>query len=159
MRSQVDATYTDFAKAFDKVSHRALLAKLNWKKSYLHHRLYRVNINGKFSDSYLATYGIPKGSAMEPMLLIIGESETLQIVVSYIPHNGSYKLYKVHLENITDIYNNLQDHQHICVLGDLSLIFNHPSFGLRIRSITLHCQATYINQTRFFSPMIFSVWA
>jgi len=91
--------------------------------------------------------------------LIIGESETLQIVVSYIPHNGSYKLYKVHLENITDIYNNLQDHQHICVLGDLSLIFNHPSFGLRIRSITLHCQATYINQTRFFSPMIFSVWA
>jgi len=71
MRSQVDATYTDFAKAFDKVSHRALLAKLNWKKSYLHHRLYRVNINGKFSDSYLATYGIPKGSAMEPMLFII----------------------------------------------------------------------------------------
>jgi len=40
---------------------------------------------------------------------IIGESETLQIVVSYIPPNGSYKLYKAHLENITDIYNNLQD--------------------------------------------------
>nr|XP_036677410.1 uncharacterized protein LOC118878515 [Drosophila suzukii] len=49
---------------------------------------------------------------------IIGESESLQIVVSYIPPNGSYKLYK---ENITDIYSNLQDHQHLCVIGDLNL--------------------------------------
>jgi len=54
---------------------------------------------------------------------IIGESETLQIVVSYIPPNGSYKLYKTHLENITDIYNNLQNHQHICVIGDFNLSF------------------------------------
>jgi len=59
---------------------------------------------------------------------IIGESETLQTVVSYIPPNGSYKLYKDHLENITDIYNNLQDHQHICVIGDFnlsSLVWSH----------------------------------
>jgi len=73
--------YTDFAKAFDKVSHSALLAKLarlgihsgllNWIKSYLHHRLYRVNINGKFSDSCLATSGLPQGSAMGPLLFII----------------------------------------------------------------------------------------
>jgi len=81
MRSQVDAIYTDFAKAFDKVSHSALLAKLarlgihsallNWIKSYLHHRFYRVNINGKFSDFYLATSGLPQGSAMGPLLFII----------------------------------------------------------------------------------------
>jgi len=77
MRSQFDATYTEFAKAFDKVSHSALLAKLvllgihstvlNWIKSYLHHRLYRVNINGKFSDSS----GLPQRSAMGPLLFII----------------------------------------------------------------------------------------
>jgi len=35
---------------------------------------------------------------------IIGESETLQTVGSYILPNGLYKLYKAHLENITDIY-------------------------------------------------------
>jgi len=74
MRSQVDAINTDFAKAFDKGSHSALLAKLarlgihsallNWIKSYLHYRLYRVNINRKFSDSYLATSGLPQGSDM-----------------------------------------------------------------------------------------------
>jgi len=39
-----------------------------------------------------------------------------------------------------------------------TLIYYFP-FGLRIRNITLHCQATYINQTRFFSSMKFSVWA
>nr|XP_036675066.1 uncharacterized protein LOC118878038 isoform X1 [Drosophila suzukii] len=52
---------------------------------------------------------------------IIGESATLEIVVSYIPRNGSYKLYKDHLENITDFYNNLQDHHHICVIGDFNI--------------------------------------
>jgi len=53
---------------------------------------------------------------------IIGESETLQTVGSYILPNGLYKLYKAHLENITDIYNNLQDHQHIFVIGDFNLL-------------------------------------
>jgi len=81
MRSQVDAINTDFAKAFDKGSLSALLAKLarlgihsallNWIKSYLHYRLYRVNINRKFSDSYLATCGLPQGSDMGPLLFII----------------------------------------------------------------------------------------
>jgi len=51
----------------------------------------------------------------------IEELETLQIVVSYILPNRLYKLYKAHLENITDIYNNLQDRQHICVIGDINL--------------------------------------
>jgi len=41
----------------------------------------------------------------------------------------------------------------------LETLIYHPSFGLRIRSITLHCQATYINHTRFFSSMIFSVYS
>jgi len=81
MRSQVDVIYTDFSKAFDKVSHSALLAKLvrlaihsallNWIKSYLHHRLYRVNINGKILETYLASSGLPQGSAMGPLLFII----------------------------------------------------------------------------------------
>jgi len=52
---------------------------------------------------------------------IIGESETLQIVESYIQPNGSYKLYKACLENITDVYNNLQGHQLSCVIGDFNL--------------------------------------
>jgi len=46
-------------------------ALLNWIKSYLHHRLCRVNINGKFSDPYLATSGLPQGSAIGPLLFII----------------------------------------------------------------------------------------
>jgi len=70
---QVDVVYTDFAKAFDKVSHNALLAKLqklgflssilNWFKSYLDGRIYRVECNGIFSNPYVATSGLPQGSA------------------------------------------------------------------------------------------------
>ncbi|XP_041451928.1 uncharacterized protein LOC121405332 [Drosophila obscura] len=70
--SQVDVTYTDFAKAFDKVSHCALEAKLHrlgihssmlcWFMSYLEQREYVVLVNGKQSDPYLATSG-PGGFA------------------------------------------------------------------------------------------------
>jgi len=61
----VDVVYTDFAKAFVKVSHNALLEKLqksgfhssilNWFKSYLDDRIYRVECSGVFSSLYVAT--------------------------------------------------------------------------------------------------------
>lgn len=78
---QVDVVYTDFAKAFDKVCHNALLAKLkkigfhsfilNWIRSYLNGRMYRVECNSYFSSPYLATSGLPQGSALGPLLFIL----------------------------------------------------------------------------------------
>jgi len=57
---QIDAIYTDFAKAFDKVSHTKLLMKLksygitqeiiNWIQNFLIHRRHCVKVNGKSSD-------------------------------------------------------------------------------------------------------------
>ncbi len=56
----MDLVYLDFAKAFDSVSHRFLLAKLkasgidgavlNWIKSYLSDRSYQVQIDGILSE-------------------------------------------------------------------------------------------------------------
>ncbi len=58
--SPPDLVYLNFAKAFDSVSHRFLLAKLkssatdgavpNWIKSYLSNRLYQVQIDGVLSE-------------------------------------------------------------------------------------------------------------
>ncbi len=52
----VDLVYLDFAKAFDSLNHRFLLAKvkssgtdgavLNWIKFYLSYRSYQVHIDG-----------------------------------------------------------------------------------------------------------------
>ena len=55
-----DTFYMDFQKAFDKVQHKRLLAKLsshrisgnmiNWIESFLVGRRHRVRVNGSFSE-------------------------------------------------------------------------------------------------------------
>ena len=57
---QINAIYSDFEKAFDKVPHRLLLQKLkhytlnenviNWIKSFLCYRKQRFKLNGFCSD-------------------------------------------------------------------------------------------------------------
>ena len=54
---QIDVIYTDYEKAFDKVPHRRLLYKIfsfglqivNWIRSFLHNRFYKVKINSSLS--------------------------------------------------------------------------------------------------------------
>ena len=56
---QIDAIYTDFEKAFDKVPHRGLLIKLkaynigaellSWIEAFLCNRKQRVKVHGSFS--------------------------------------------------------------------------------------------------------------
>ena len=75
---QVDAIYLDFAKAFDKVDHLLLIAKLRklgfggnvlkLLRSYLYNRTQVVNIKGYKSKQVTASSGMPQGSILGPIL-------------------------------------------------------------------------------------------
>lgn len=78
---QIDAIYTDFSSAFDKVSHSLLLSKLesygiygnllNWFQSYLFQRPQMVSVKGYDSEIYFAKSGVPQGSHLGPILFTI----------------------------------------------------------------------------------------
>ena len=77
----IDVAYLDFRKAFDLVSHKHLLLKLekygingqigNWIKAFLENRKQRVVIRGHESDELDVLSGVPQGSVLGPILFLI----------------------------------------------------------------------------------------
>ncbi|KAF2345865.1 Reverse transcriptase domain [Trinorchestia longiramus] len=77
----VDLVYLDFQKAFNKVPHERLMAKmeahgirgnyLRWIRNWLTGRTQRVVIHDETSDSALVTSGVPQGSVLGLFLFII----------------------------------------------------------------------------------------
>lgn len=78
---QVDAVYTDFSKAFDKVNHRILLRKMGDMcfsedliclfSSYLEDRCQYVSYRGYESNRFLCPSGVPQGSHLGPFLFLL----------------------------------------------------------------------------------------
>ena len=76
-----DVVFLDFAKAFDSVSHKHLLAKLQlfgikgnilpWLSDFLYERKQRVVIDGAFSDWGNVISGGPQGSILGPLLFVL----------------------------------------------------------------------------------------
>jgi Reverse transcriptase (RNA-dependent DNA polymerase) len=77
---QVDSTYTDFSKAFDKVRHCLLLlkfaaspiepARCDLLRSHLSARIQRIRIGNCVSSEIWVTSGVPQGSHLGPLCFI-----------------------------------------------------------------------------------------
>ena len=77
----IDCIYTDFQKAFDKVSHKRLIKKienygitnpiLSWIEDFLSRRYQRVSIEGEISNRMEDTTGIPQGSVLGPIIFVL----------------------------------------------------------------------------------------
>ena len=71
----------DFQKAFDTVSHKRLINKLdsynirkeiiNWTEAFLTDRKQKVAVNGKESKWHNVTSGIPPGLVIGPLLFVL----------------------------------------------------------------------------------------
>ena len=77
-KNEVDVIYMDFKKAFDSVSHSALLSKLQalgisgrlwfWLETYLKTRIQCVRIGDNLSNLRKVLSGVPQGSILGPLL-------------------------------------------------------------------------------------------
>ena len=77
----VDVAYFDYAKAFDKVSHRLLLVKLqaygidgkllNWLKAYLENRQQRVAVGNALSEWLDVVSGTTQGTVLGFLLFLL----------------------------------------------------------------------------------------
>ena len=75
------AVYLDITKAFDRVWHKGLLAKLNacgiqgpllkWFQNYLKDRKQAVVIKGEKSQFKTISAGVPQGSVLGPLLFVV----------------------------------------------------------------------------------------
>ena len=97
----------DLSVAFDTVNHDILISRLHeeagvsglaleWFRSYLQNRTQRVAVDGTFSERFVLDHGVPQGSCLGPLLLIIYPSKPFKLRssgISYQRHTATQTIY------------------------------------------------------------------
>ena len=107
---EIDAIYLDLSKAFDKVPHHLLLAKLSkygisgslhlWFQSYSSNRYQRAALEGVTSDWLSISSGVPQGSIPGPFLFVFFVNDLpdyIQAGSSLALFSDDYKLHRTPL--------------------------------------------------------------
>ena len=78
---QVDVSYSDIQKCFDRIDIPILCGKLGifgikgkihkWLKIFVSNRTFQVRVNNTFSNETIVKSGIPQGSVLGPLLMLI----------------------------------------------------------------------------------------
>lgn len=102
---QVNALFTDFEKAFDRVPHDILIMKiaklgihsnlLHWIWSYLRGRKQFVKMGSAKSRLFDATSGVPQGSHIGPLLFLVFINDIVSVLqpVGYLLFADDLKIY------------------------------------------------------------------
>ena len=91
-KEEFGAFFTDLSKAFDCIDHNLLITKLSWYGvtpkslklffSYLSNRTHSVRINNSYSRKSDIKYGVPQGSVLGPLLILISLTCFLNVTMT-----------------------------------------------------------------------------